>query len=274
MRIAIATSRDIPNLPPGEHALLSALESVGIAASPVIWSSHEIDWSKFAAVVIRSCWDYHLRPSEFLAWIGRLEQMRIPVLNPPDSIRWNIDKRYLRDLSEKGIPIPESIWVLPGDQIDVAAACRERAWPSAVVKPLVGATAYRTERARDGVVQGPMLVQEYLPAIETEGEWSLVYIAGRLSHSVRKRAREGDFRVQQEFGGTIERAEAPEAALAVAECTMAALPGPAALARVDLVETPRSVALMELELIDPELFFQLAPEAGGRLAAAIRAALG
>jgi len=274
MRIAIATSRDMPNLPPGEHALVTALQSLGVVATPEIWSSVEIDWSTFAAVVIRSCWDYHLRPSEFLEWIDQLEQMRIPVLNPPDLIRWNFDKRYLKDLSGKGIPIPESIWVLPGDRLDVAAACRERAWQSAVVKPLVGATAYRTERARDGVVHGPMLVQEYLPAIETEGEWSLVYIAGRLSHSVRKRAREGDFRVQQEFGGTIERADAPEAALGVAESAMAALPGPAVLARVDLVEMGRSVVLMELELIDPELFFQLAPEACGRLAATIRAALG
>lgn len=273
MRIAIATSPDVPNLPPGEHALLSALRDLGVAATPAIWSSGETSWMAFDAVVIRSCWDYHLRPSDFLDWIGRLERMQIPVLNPPDAIRWNIDKRYLKDLSAKGIPIRASIWILPGDLLDVAEACRERGWQSAVVKPLVGATAFRTERRRDGIVQGPMIVQEFVAEIETSGEWSLVYIAGTFSHGVRKRARDGDFRVQQEFGGTIELADPPISVLRAAESAMAALPRPAAMARVDLVETGSSVLLMELELIDPELFFQLAPEASGRLASALRAAL-
>jgi glutathione synthase/RimK-type ligase-like ATP-grasp enzyme len=273
MRIAIATSPHVPNLPPGEHALLSALGDLGVAATPVIWSSGETDLADFDAVVIRSCWDYHLRPAEFLQWIGRLERMKIPVLNPPDTIRWNIDKRYLKDLSGRGIPIPESIWILAGDRLDVAAACRVRAWQSAVVKPLTGATAYRTERRRDGIVHGPMIVQEFVPEIETSGEWSLVYIAGTFSHGVRKRARSGDFRVQQEFGGTVELADAPDSVRGAAESAMAALPRPAVMARVDLVETGSSVLLMELELIDPELFFQLAPEASGQLAGALFAEL-
>jgi len=273
MWIAIATSPDVPKLPPGESALLSALGKLGIAACPMIWSSSETDWAAFGAVVIRSCWDYHLRPPEFLEWIERLEQMRIPVLNPPEVVRWNIDKRYLLDLSRKGIPIPESIWIPPDDQMDLAETCRVQGWESAVVKPLIGATAYRTERRRDGLVEGPMLVQEFLPAIETSGEWSLIYIAGRFSHAVRKRARKGDFRVQQEFGGSIELAEPPDFVLDAAESAMAALPRPAVMARVDLVETGATAVLMELELIDPELFFQLAPEASGRLAAALRAEL-
>jgi glutathione synthase/RimK-type ligase-like ATP-grasp enzyme len=273
MRIAIATSPEVPNLPPGKHALLSVLGDLGIAARPLIWSSDETDWAAFDAVVIRSCWDYHLRPNAFLDWIARLEALKIPVLNPPEAIRWNIDKRYLKDLSAKGIPIPESIWILPGDRLDVAEACRERSWKCAVVKPLVGATAYRTERQRDGIVHGPMIVQEFVPAIQTSGEWSLVFIDGSFSHSVRKRARDGDFRVQQEFGGSIELAKPPDSVLAVGESAMAALPRPAVMARVDLVEAGSSVVLMELELIDPELFFQLAPEASGRLAAALRAEL-
>jgi glutathione synthase/RimK-type ligase-like ATP-grasp enzyme len=141
------------------------------------------------------------------------------------------------------------------------------------VKPLVGATAYRTERRRDGIVHGPMIVQEFVPEIETSGEWSLVHVAGAFSHCVRKCARSGDFRVQQEFGGTIELADPPSSVLRAAQSAMAALPRPAVIARVDLVETGSSVLLMELELIDPELFFQLAPEASGRLASALRAAL-
>ncbi len=273
MWIAIATSPDVPKLPPGENMLLSALGELGIAACPMIWSSVETDWAAFGAVVIRSCWDYHLHPGEFLEWIERLEQMKVPVLNPPELIRWNIDKRYLGDLSAKGIPIPRSLWISQNEQLDVAETCREQGWESAVVKPLIGATAYRTERRRDGMVQGPMLVQEFLAAIETAGEWSLIYIAGVFSHAVRKRARKGDFRVQQEFGGSTELAEPPVSVRCAAEEAMAALPRPAVMARVDLVEAGPSVVLMELELIDPELFFQLAPDASGRLAAALRVEL-
>jgi len=273
MRLAIATSPDVPNLPPGELALVSALGQHGISATPAIWSTPECDWAAYSAVVVRSCWDYHLRSTEFLKWIEHLEQKHVRVLNPPETIRWNIDKRYLKDLSARGIRIPDALWIGTGDQLNVAETCRSRGWHSAVVKPLVGATAYRTERRREGIVAGPLIVQEYVQAIETAGEWSLVYIGDAFSHAVRKFAREGDFRVQQEFGGSIELANPPDPVRAAAEKAMAALPCPAVFARVDLVDTGLSVVLMELELIDPELFFQLAPEACERLAAAIQAAL-
>jgi glutathione synthase/RimK-type ligase-like ATP-grasp enzyme len=271
MPIAIATSQGPANLPPNERALLVALDEIGIRASAAVWSETR-DWRAFSAVVVRSCWDYHLRPAEFLDWIAQLERLNIPVINPPSLIRWNADKRYLADLSQKGIAIPGTVWVAPGEELDLTATCSRHAWQTAVVKPLISASAHRTERRADGLVTGPMLIQEYVAEIETSGEWSLIYFGGAFSHAVLKRAHRGDFRVQKEFGGTAEPANAPAAVRVAADTVMATLDNDAAIARVDLVEARSSVLLMELELIEPELFLDLAPGASRRLADVIRSA--
>ncbi len=97
MSIAIAVSQDPSNLPTGERALLDALRESGEDATSAVWSS-DGDWTRFAAVVVRSCWDYHLRIDEFLAWIARLEELSVPLINSAELIRWNADKRYLADL--------------------------------------------------------------------------------------------------------------------------------------------------------------------------------
>jgi hypothetical protein len=164
--VALATSQDLAHLPADECALLAALADLGIGATSAIWSSTDTNWLMFGTVVVRSCWDYHLRVDEFDRWIGHLQEQNIQVLNPLGLIRWNLDKRYLQELSRKGIAIPDTIWLAPGEQLDLADACRAQGWQAAVVKPLVSASGYRTERKRDGTVNGPLMIQEYLPAIE------------------------------------------------------------------------------------------------------------
>ena len=272
MQLALAVSQQPPELPAGEQALLAAFAGLGIAASAEIWSSG-VDWSRFQAVVIRSCWDYHLRVDEFREWIHQLEARKIPVINPAELIRWNIDKHYLHELSERGVTIPDTLWLGHGERIDLRELCHAHGWPSAVVKPLISASAYRTERKSAGVVEGPLLVQEYVAEIESGGEWSLMYFQGAFSHAVRKRASEGDFRVQKEFGGTAEAAAPPSKVRDAAEAAIRALARRPVFARVDLVERGPSVVLMELELIEPELFVTHAPGAARRLALAIQSAL-
>ncbi len=267
--LAIATSLNLEQLPPDEPALLAAFAELGIPARAEIWSSPETDWSQFTAVVVRSCWDYHLRVDEFRRWIGHLLGLRVRVINPVDLIRWNIDKRYLQELSNKGVAIPGTIWLAPGERANLADVCRARGWKRTVVKPLISASAYGAERKSEGIIEGPRMIQEYLPAIESEGEWSLVYFRGEFSHAVKKRAVAGDFRVQSDFGGTTELSTPPETVLDAAGQAIASLPQVPVLARVDLVEAGASVLLMELELIDPELFLTLAPGASHRLAVAI-----
>jgi glutathione synthase/RimK-type ligase-like ATP-grasp enzyme len=263
----------LPELTASDRALQAALEENGTTACAAIWSSGEIDWSNFDAVVIRSCWDYHVRVDEFLRWIDHLESTGVRLMNSESLIRWNADKRYLRELEAKGIAIPGTVWLEDGDEVELSEICRAQDWQRPVVKPLISASAYRTERGNAGLVRGPMMIQQYLPAIEQEGEWSLLYFAGTFSHAVRKMPRAGDFRVQGELGGTAELADPPAEIRRVADQTMGAISEQPVFARVDMVRERGTVCLMEIELIEPDLFLPLAPGAAQRLASAIRSAL-
>ncbi len=267
MRIAIATSE--PQLPPSDVALSAALIKNGAAVSPVVWHSSDIEWRGFDCVVVRSCWDYHLRLNEFLEWIERVEQSGVTMLNSPNLIRWNANKRYLRELASAGVAIPDTVWVRSGEQVDIEKLCETRGWPAAVVKPLVSESAYGTERLARGVVRGPNMIQEYLSSIETEGEWSLLYFGGRFSHAARKRPRRDDFRVQMEFGGTVEPGTPDAAMLEFAEDALSHLPEAAAIARVDILTEERGSVLMEMEVIEPELFIACDPGADERAAHAV-----
>src|SRR5207253_8916701 len=109
---------------------------------------------------------------------------------------------YLKELSAKGVRIPKTVWLDPGEEADLARVCSSGGWANAVVKPLVSASAYKTDRNRVGIVKGPATIQEYLTPIETNGEWSLTYFGGRCSHAVRKMSASGASRVQTEFGAS------------------------------------------------------------------------
>jgi len=268
--VALATSFDPQDLPATDEALRIALIQMGFNVSPVIWISHTADWAVFSAVIIRSCWNYHVHPLEFLNWIGKLERLGVKVLNSPHLIRWNINKTYLQDLSAKGVPIPDTVWVQSGETVNIGKICSSTKWRSAIVKPIVSARSYHTERTTIGIVRGPMMIQEYLSGIEIGGEVSLIYFGGRFSHAVRKRPRFPDFRVVPQFGGVTESARPSPKLLAFGEATIALLPHPAVFARVDLVEQDRdSIVLMELEVIEPELYLSFAPGSESTLAQAV-----
>jgi glutathione synthase/RimK-type ligase-like ATP-grasp enzyme len=265
--VALATSLDAA--PPGDLALAQALRRREADVTVAVWSSTVVDWSRFDLVVIRSCWDYHLRLPDFLEWIASLVAAGVKVLNAPPIVRWNAPKTYLRAMAAHGIMMPETCWLAAGQSIDVGHLCRERGWSCAVVKPIVSATAYRTERRRDGRATGPAMVQAYQAVIEREGEWSVVYLGGVHSHDVRKRARADDFRVQSAFGGTVEVAAAPAAVVSFADAALSCVPGAVSLARVDVLHDGTQSWLMEVEAIEPELFLDLVPGAAARAASAI-----
>ena len=234
----------------------------------VLWRDAPVDWRAFDAVLVRSCWDYHLYVDEFAAWVDRLEASGVKVVNSPAVIRWNLRKSYLAELCAAGVTIPDSVWV--DDSIDVARVCAERGWTSAVVKPLVSASAHGTSVRHDGEVRGPVIVQEFLNEIHDGGEWSLMHFGGQYSHAVVKRPADGDFRVQMEYGGSAVADDPPVEIRDFAARALAAAPGPTAFARVDVVVSRRrGPVLMELELIEPELFLDSSAGASDRLAAAI-----
>jgi hypothetical protein len=258
LKIALATAATWPDLGPGDALALRALRARGHEAVAAIWNEPR-DWSALDAVVIRSCWDYHLRLGEFRAWVDALP---VPLFNAPSLVQWNSNKRYLQELDAQGFPVVPSRYIPAIDDALFDALDSERL----VVKPAVSASAFQTRVVQRG--DSELIVQPFLDAIN-DGEWSIVLIDGAVSHEVLKRPAAGDFRVQQELGGSATVAEAPADVRALAERLVASLPEQPLYARVDVVVTPAGPLLMELELIEPELFFDLVPESSDRFCDAL-----
>lgn len=247
MIVGLATSDKWPALSPDDAPLIPELKKLGVEAAPVIWSDPDIDWRKFDLVVIRSCWDYHLRLDEFSAWIDRMVHDRVRVLNPPAVLRWNMRKSYLLDLAAKGVRIP-----------------RTRVERDVIVKPLVSASAHQTHLFR-----GDVIIQEFVREIVDDGEWSLVFIDRKFSHAAKKTPKPGDFRVQEEHGGSSTPMTATPALIGEAQRILDHVEGDLLYARVDVVNRPAGVTLMELELLEPWLFLTTEPGVMRRFAEAI-----
>jgi glutathione synthase/RimK-type ligase-like ATP-grasp enzyme len=290
-RLALATSSKHPHLTEDDRLLVTPLQEHGLHAESAIWDDPHTDWSRFTAVVIRSCWDYHLKPTAFLEWIASLEAARIPVFNSASLIRWNSDKLYLRDLQAKGIRVVPTFWPEgheAGSRTEHPFALRDQlrelGWHKAVIKPRISATAHRTQLVNadsadsgqtlfDELRRGPgVMVQKFIESVSSEGEWSVIFFGGTFSHAILKKPQAEDFRVQNDFGGTSQPADPPSHVLASATRAVQAVE-PIVYARVDGVVDDTQFHLMELELIEPMLFLADHPEAANRFAGAIAQAL-
>jgi glutathione synthase/RimK-type ligase-like ATP-grasp enzyme len=288
--VALVTCRRLADLTPDDRLLLGPLRERGIAASAAVWDDPAVDWSRFAGVVVRSPWDYHVRPAAFAAWIDRLAGGEVPVWNPPAVLRWNLHKSYLEQLAAEGVPVVPTRRLPRRGAATLGAVFDETGWERVVVKPAISAGARRTmlvaraeapgrERAlRTLLYRGDVLVQPYVSAVAERGEWSLVFVDGDYSHAALKRPREGDFRVQERFGGTFRAAEPPpglvEQARRAAEAgrRLAGAGEPGLLyARVDGVHEDGVFLLLELEVLEPSLFFEVDPGSAGRFADALLA---
>jgi glutathione synthase/RimK-type ligase-like ATP-grasp enzyme len=260
--------------------LASALERAGATVLALPWEA--IDPAGDHVVCLRSTWDYHLRWAEFRHWVAAFAGRNGRLWNPPATVLWNADKLYLRELGERGIALPRTRWFEPGERPDCDAILREWSLPHAVLKPRVSATAFGTHRIAKGqrltdaewslVEASGCLLQAFVPEIESRGEVSLIYLDQDFSHAIRKRPAAGDFRVQADFGGSVEAVNPAVRLRAFGERVLATASRPCLYARVDLVETGDGPVLMELELIEPDLF--LDPSASARLAAALLASAG
>ena len=274
--VILATARDYP-LTASDARLAEQLELRGARVTAEPWDAISPAASNGALVLLRSTWDYHRRPAEFRAWVEAWAERPSALWNPPATVLWNMDKIYLRDLAERGVALPLTRWTEPGERPDVDGFLAESGSSAAVLKPRVSATAWgtlliesdaRLEAADEApLVSSGAVIQAFVPEIRTRGELSLAYVDGRFGHAVRKRPAVGDFRVQSEFGGGIEACEIGDEERAFGEAVLAAARHPWLYARVDLVQTDSGPVLMELELIEPSLFFEL--EAGRGSAAAL-----
>ena len=253
------------------------LRALGWEATSLPWNRPGVDWSRFEAVVIRSTWDYHKRLAEFLAVLEEIDRSGARLANPLEIVRWNVRKTYLRDLEDRGLPVVPTLWQTGPDAERIRRLFDELGTDEIVLKPVVSASAYDTFRLRRDsdlseavtVFAGrDVMAQPFLSSIVDEGEYSLFYFDGELSHTILKSPKDRDFRVQEEHGGLIRPAEPPAPLPDLGRRIMEALPVQPLYARVDLVRHDSEFVLMELELVEPSLYFRIVPGSAERFARA------
>lgn len=260
--------------------LRESLATAGIHAVPTPWTAH-VDTGEglrdYALVLPLLAWGYHTDHARWLRACRTWADAGLPVANPPSVLGWNSDKRYLERLAARGIAIPQTTWSDAVTQAQVDAMFEATGAAQVIVKPTVSAGAWKTRRLQrgerlDDAPPGAAMIQRYLSTIEREGETSLLYFGGRLSHVVNKRPVPGDFRIQVQFGGRYTRLDTvPEGAAELAERTLAAIDEPLLYARIDTVpDADGRWMLMEAELIEPDFYLGIDPRQGAGFAAAVR----
>jgi O-ureido-D-serine cyclo-ligase len=294
-RIALVSSAEALSLDEDMPPLLAACADIGLDARALSWDDPTIDWSTFDAAVLRSTWDYVPRHAEFLDW-AQTTAMATALFNPPDVVRWSSDKRYLRDLARAGVPVVPTRFVEPGadvrvaldrflgGQVDIGSAS---AFTEFVIKPAVGAGSKDALRLRrDEAARGfahlerlidagrCVLLQPYLDDVDAHGETAAIYIDDRFSHAIRKGPllKSGGELVEGLFAAEDIRARSPSREEGrVAKLAYNAIPFDAPLyARVDLIrDASGSPCVMELELVEPSLFFAHAEGSALRFAEAL-----
>lgn len=276
MRIALTTCQSWPDLCPDDQPVRSVLNAHGVDVSVISWDTQAVGWSTFDAVVVRSTWDYHRRPKEFLAWLDRLDTEHVRCWNPTRILRWNFDKTYLRDLADRGARTIPTEWLAQGARYDLSALLDRRGWRTVVVKPTISASGEGTHLLSDPrscqaivdelLARGDVMIQPFLELVRSEGEWSLVYLGDQFSHAVRKLAAPGEFRVQEDYGGRTFAAEPPPSVRRGADAILQSLGARLLYARIDGFDDVGEFLISELELIEPLLFFSHAPGSAERFA--------
>jgi len=282
-KVALITCRDIPNLTEDDQRLIPPLEGYGLEVHIKSWDSESADWWKYDYCVLRSCWDYHLRFDRFRRWLRSLTEKRINLWNPIPIVLWNLHKGYLKELEKKGVPIVATCWVKKHSTPDLRAILQARQWEEVVIKPAIAASAYRTFRVRTAEADlykpdfaevlrdSDALIQPFLPEIRIHGEWSFIFLGEEFSHAVLRRPRENDFRTQPEYGGILMSEPPRKSWITEARRVVRSAPSPTLYARVDAVPVDGHLRVLELELIEPCLFFVSDPQAPLRFARTLAA---
>jgi len=280
---AVAAKDDwyLANILADDRLLQNSLRLLNLSSRRVDWADPAIDFSAFRCAVFRTTWDYFERLTEFTEWLQVVRQ-QTQLCNEYATVAWNIDKHYLADLAAVGIPIVQSQFIERGTSLSLHELLDASGWDEAIIKPCVSGGARHTYRVHrttasqiDRIVQPLLLTEAFVfqpfqHNVIDSGEDSLVLFNGRYSHALRKIAKTGDFRVQDDHGGTVHSCQPTPAQIELAERTMAACQCRPAYGRVDMIrDNSGAWAVMELELIEPELWLRRHPSAAEAFAAAI-----
>lgn len=270
--VALLTCERLPALNPADQALIPLFAEQNITAVPVIWKAPDVRWEDFSALVVRNTWDYYKEADAFRDWLDAVEKTGVPMFNPVQVVKDNMHKFYLKRFQEKGITIIPTLFSSATTPVKWEML-QAQGWDKVVIKPAISAGSFLTQtyttntltsEAYDEVVsQGDWLIQPYLPEITTEGELSMIFFNGTFSHAVLKKPKAGDFRVQRQYGGLYQRVDPAPELLQLAH-QIATLENELLYARVDGVMIQGKFHLMELELIEPDLYFEFGEDIRSR----------
>ncbi|SHH18015.1 hypothetical protein SAMN05444372_12010 [Flavobacterium micromati] len=280
MKIAILTCTKLPELNPEDQKIIPELAKYNIEATAVIWSDKNINWTNFDYLIFRNTWDYFERETEFNIWLDHIEKLGIKTLNPIQVIKKNIHKFYLRELQLQGIPILPTIFIDKTNELYLGEIIPSH-WKKAVIKPAFSAGSYLTEVfeikditainekfapiARDK----ELLLQEFAPQIQSIGETSFIFFNKQFSHAVNKKPVDGDFRVQSLFGGKYNLVQPSLQLIKQAQKVVDTFTEDLLYARVDGIIIDDTLHLMEIECIEPDLYFNLSENSLDRFVAEI-----
>ncbi len=272
--IAFATSKENPFLTPDDKVLAACLNQNGFKVYPAVWNDSSIEWDKFDLVILRSMWDYHLHYAEFIGWLDVLAGNHIRVFNSVTLVKWNANKQYLSLFEKIEIKMPSFEYCRKSSDILLSEILLKHKWSKAVVKPAVSCGSYNTwmvsqhsnqkdeEMFSDMLLKGDVIVQQFMEEILDAGEVSLIYFNKKFSHAVCKKAIQGEFRVQQKFGGTVTPVIPGKKTMAIAAKILEHIEAPLLYARIDgVLNKEGDLWLMEIELTEPNLFFSFCPDA-------------
>lgn len=259
--LAILTDSKNENMVPDEVELLSVFENAGVNFDVIIWD--QVDWTQYKNVLIRTPWDYSEKSELFLQKISKAMQANVNIIHSPDIIRWNMDKKYLIELSSK-MKVVRTECVEQFDPQTAASYFKVLGVNDLVFKPKIGAGGRDTFKVGikddlsvlDGLKKQSVLIQPYISSISEIGEYSFIFFDGEFSHAVLKKVKEGEFRVQDDHGGTVSGYEPNEDEVLQIKKMLNALKYKTVYARVDVVKHEGQFLLMEMEIIEPELFFR------------------
>ena len=271
MQIAILTCEKLPNLLETDQKIISELAKHKIVAKAVIWDNKNINWKDFDLLIFRSTWDYFEKQTEFDIWLEEIKKLKIPTLNSLETISKNKHKFYLQEIQKQGFKIIPTVFIEKTNSLNIKKIIPPN-WKMAVIKPAYSGGSYQTQLFKisemDEVNQlylplaaeKELLLQEFMPEIETLGETSFIFFNKKFSHAVNKKPVEGEFRIQVQFGGKYTLVSPSEILVQKAQDIVNTFSEDLLYARVDGIVIENDLYLMEIECLEPDLYFNLAED--------------
>jgi glutathione synthase/RimK-type ligase-like ATP-grasp enzyme len=268
-KITFATCSELPNLTENDRLLIPIFEENDFTVSAEIWDDPKVDWKSYDLVIIRSTWDYYLKPSAFKNWVSQFINSKTKLINSPEIILENSHKFYLKELHEKGVAIIPTLF--SSERIELKTL---KKWEKVVIKPAVSAGSHETEVFETSTLSqeifnqklsnGDWLIQPFLKEIQEAGEVSMIFFGGLFSHAIQKIPKSGDFRVQKQFGAKYLKFEPNEDLIELTANIVEIAGKESVYARVDGILIKDEFLLMEIEMIEPDLFFEHTSEGPNR----------